>query len=65
MKININKDQRLTDRGSNPKEKSSFSIDVKGREKNISMEEKRHDDRGIQHMKICGVDMSMSVSMVA
>jgi hypothetical protein len=37
MKRNISRDQRLTDRGSNPKEKSSFSIDVKGGEKN-----KRH-----------------------
>jgi hypothetical protein len=52
MKRNISRDQRLTDRGSIPKEKSSFSIDVKGGEKNRGMERKR---RG---MKIGGANMS-------
>jgi hypothetical protein len=46
MKININRDKRLSDRGSIPMEKSSFSIDVKGGEKNRGMEDKRHEDRG-------------------
>jgi hypothetical protein len=64
MKRNISRDQRLTDRGRNPKEKSSFSIDVKGGEKNRGMEEKRHEDRGSQHMKTGGANMSMSVSIV-
>jgi hypothetical protein len=41
MKRNISRDQRLTDRGSNPKEKSSFAIDVKGGEKTRGMERKR------------------------
>jgi hypothetical protein len=57
MKRNISRDQRLTDRGSNPKEKSPFSIDVKGGEKNRGMETKR---RG---MKTGGASMSMSVSI--
>jgi hypothetical protein len=37
MKRNINRYQRMTDRGIIPKEKSPFTIDVKGREKNIGM----------------------------
>jgi hypothetical protein len=58
MKRNINRDQRLTDRGRIPKEKSSFSIDVKGGEKNRGMERKR---RG---MKTGGANMSM-ISVVS
>jgi hypothetical protein len=49
----INRDHRLTDRGSSPKEKSTFSIDVKGGEKSMGMKMKR---RG---MNIAGVGMSM------
>ena len=64
MKINIIRDQRLTDRGRSPKDKSSFSIDVKGGKKNIGMEEKRHEDGGRQHMKTGGDNMSMSVAIV-
>jgi hypothetical protein len=56
MKRNINKDLMLTEKGSIPKEKSSFSIDVKGGEKNRGMERKRRD------MKIGGARMSMSVN---
>jgi hypothetical protein len=59
----IGRDERPTDRGSNPKEKSLFSIDVKGVEKNRGMEDKRHEDRGSQHMNTGGVSMSMIVSM--
>jgi hypothetical protein len=52
MKRNISRDQKLTDRGRIPKEKSSFSIDDKGGEKNIGMERKT---RG---MKTGGYSMS-------
>jgi hypothetical protein len=41
MKRNIIRDQRLTDKGNIPKEKSPFSIDVKVGVKNIGMETKR------------------------
>jgi hypothetical protein len=41
MKRNISRDQRLTDNGSIPKEKSPFSIYVKGGDKNRGMEMKR------------------------
>jgi hypothetical protein len=58
MKRNKNRDQRLTDRGSKPKENSSFSIDVKGGEKKRGMETKR---RG---MKIGGSNMIM-ISVVS
>jgi hypothetical protein len=51
MKRNIIRDQRLTNRGSIPKENSSFAIDVKGGDKNRGMERKR---RG---MKIGGSNM--------
>jgi hypothetical protein len=54
MKRNISTDQRLINRGRNPKEKSPFAIDVKGGDKNRGMETKR---RG---MKIGGAIMSMS-----
>jgi hypothetical protein len=55
MKRNISIDQRLTDMGRNPKEKSQFSIDVKGGEKNIGMEMKR------RCMRTGGDNMSMSL----
>jgi hypothetical protein len=55
MKRNISRDQRLIDRGSIPKENSSFSIDVKGGEKNKGMERKR------RVMKTGGSNMSMRV----
>jgi hypothetical protein len=64
MKRNINNNQGIIDRGSNPKENSSFSIDIKGGEKNRGMEEKRREDRGRQHMNIGRANMSMSVSIV-
>jgi hypothetical protein len=51
MKRNINGYQRLIDKGSNLKEKSSFTIDVKWGEKN----------RG---MKTRGTIMNTSVSIV-
>jgi len=38
VKRNTSRDKRLTYKGSNPKEKSSFSIDDKGGEKNRGME---------------------------
>jgi hypothetical protein len=57
MKRNINRDQRLTDMGSIPKEKSPFVIDIKGGEKNRGVEMKR---RG---MKTGGASMSMSVAI--
>jgi hypothetical protein len=53
MKRSISRDHRLTNKGRSPKEKSPFSIDVKGGEKNRGMETKR---RG---MKIGGANMSM------
>jgi hypothetical protein len=55
MKRNISRYQRLTDRGSIPKEKSPFSIDVKGGEKNRGMERKRRSmkTRGVQHEHDC------------
>jgi hypothetical protein len=53
MKRNNRRYKRLTDRGCIPKENSSFSIDVKGAEKNRGMKRKR---RGV---KIGGDSMSM------
>jgi hypothetical protein len=54
MKRNISRDERLIDRVSIPKEKSSLSINVKGGEKNRGMERKR---RG---MKTRGARMNIS-----
>jgi hypothetical protein len=58
MKRNISKDRRLTDRGRSPKEKSSFTINVKGGEKNIGMERKK---RGMKTGE-AGTSMRRAVS---
>jgi len=63
MKRDISRYQRLTNRGSIPKENTLFSIDIKWREKNIGIEEKKHKYRGRQHMKTGGDNMNMSVSI--
>jgi hypothetical protein len=58
MKRNISRDHRLTDKRNSLKDKSPFSINFKGGEKNRGMEMKR---RG---MKTWGSNMSMSVCHV-